>query len=116
MAYQTNDKNTIKVIRGTTKTLRVRITDAAGAPYILQDGDIVRFGVKRSADSSKYLIEKEVTGAADGAVIIILSPEDTAALDHGQYKYDVGLQSGENYFNVIPYSAFVILPNITAKE
>lgn len=116
MVFQTNETHRLRVIRGTTKAIRVTIRDAAGNLYTPREGDIVRFGVKRSYDSTRYLIERESAEIVDSAVLFRLSPEDTAVLDLGQYRYDVGLQSGPDYLNVIPYSIFEIMPNVTGKK
>lgn len=114
--FPTNYKNMLEVIRGTTKTFSVNITDANGDPYSLASGDVVRFGVKQESGDEAYLIEKEVTEGEGGVFAFTIAPEDTINLEPGHYKYDVGLQTGEDYFNVIPYSRFVLTPNVTEKE
>lgn len=114
--FQTNSKHTLTAIRGTTTEFSVTITDANGNPYTLESGDVVRFGVKAEAGDDAYLIKKEVTEGTDGVVIFTLAPEDTIGLEPGWYKYDVGLQAQSDYFNVIPYSRFVVAPNVTKKE
>ena len=44
--------NILSVVRGTTNTIRIDVTDANGTPYILGIGEVLRFGVKRNAVSS----------------------------------------------------------------
>lgn len=114
--FPTNCKHTLEVIRGTTKSFSVNITDANGEPYSMEDGDVVRFGVKRESGDEAYLIKKEVTEGENGVFTFTLDPEDTIGLALGWYKYDIGLQTGDDYFNVIPYSRFVLAPNVTEKE
>lgn len=104
---------TIRVVRGTTKTITIEPLDADGNPYSLADGDIVKFGVKAKAEDSEYLIYKEITESADGVCTVELAPGDTIGLNFGRHVYDVGLQSGDNYYNVIPVSAFVVAQNVT---
>ena len=109
-------KNEIIMVRGTTKTLAVTVLDASGKPYQMADGDVVRFGIKVNPADEKCLVQKEVTSLTDGVATITIKPEDTIGLQYGPYYYDVGLQSGEDYFCVIPYSRISIVPNITRKE
>lgn len=107
--------NSLSVVRGTTNTIRIDVTDANGMPYVLGTGEVLRFGVKRNAASPGYLIRKDITGGT-GAYLVTLMPEDTIGLTVSQYLFDVGLQSGDNYYNVIPATFFNVLGNITKKE
>ena len=110
-----NPMNILEIIRGTTNTVHIDVTDAGGTPYALADGEVLRFGVKRNAASSEYLIRKDVT-IGTGSYSVTLTPEDTAGLAPGSYLFDVGLQSGGDYYNIIPTSAFVIRASVTKKE
>ena len=112
--------NEIRIIRGTTAYIDIQLEDAGGEAYILTDGEVLRFGVKLSARSENYKVLKELTSAnindgSDG-YILMLSPDDTEELPYATYSYDVGLQVGQDYFNVIPRAPFVIAPNITSRE
>ena len=44
--------NALSVVRGTTNTIRIDVTDSNGTPYALGIGEVLRFGVKRNAASS----------------------------------------------------------------
>lgn len=105
----------LSVVRGTTNTIRIDVTDANGTPYVLGIGEVLRFGVKRNAASSDYLIRKDITSGT-GSYLVTLMPEDTIGLAVSQYLFDVGLQSGDNYYNVIPATVFNVLGNITKRE
>lgn len=110
-----NDKQAISVIRGTTNTFTVYVADENGDPYTLAAGEVLRFGVKAVPGEAEYILTKIMTSAdaeGDGYVFTIL-PSDTAELGFGSYWYDIGLQSGNNYFNVVPASGFNILYNVT---
>lgn len=111
----TCNTNVLSVVRGTTSTIRIDVTDANGTPYALGTGEVLRFGVKRNAASTEYLIRKDITSGT-GSYLVTLTPEDTAGLAITQYLFDVGLQSGENYYNVIPATVFDVQANITKKE
>lgn len=107
----------ISVIRGTTQMINIDLVDAGGAPYSLGNDEVLRFGVKRRPEDEDYLLEKELTAVnqnEDGTYILTLEPDDTARMKFGRYYYDVGMQSGEQYYNVIECSNFHIRYNITA--
>ena len=97
----------------------VAITDEEGEPYALESGEVLRFGIKKSANDATYIKELEATSSdvdEDGAYPFALTPSDTINLPFGTYSYDVGLQSGSAYYNIIPASEFVIATNITKWE
>lgn len=104
---------TISLIRGTTNMLNITVTDAAGNLYTMGNGAFIKFGVKQKPEDEECLIYKEITTGNNGKHTVVLSPDDTIGLAYGRYVYDVGLQSGEHYFNIIPSNAFVVLPNVT---
>ncbi len=109
----------ISIIKGTTNKFALTITDADGKPYALQNGDKIIFGVKLNSESSDYLLVKRLTKAdvTDGACMISLVPEDTAALTHGRYFCDIGLQTADgDYYMVVPCCEFYINRAITQKE
>ena len=108
----------VAVIRGTTHILNISLSDSSSGSYFLSEGEILRFGVKRTPTDHVYLIEKELTSEdyEDGAYVLTLSPIDTENLPFGRYYYDVGLQTGTNYFNVIECSEFDVRYNITSRE
>ena len=111
---------TISIVRGTTNAFDIALTDQTGAFYSLQPGEVLRFGVKLRADLSEYKLVKELTAAdlndKGDAYVLTLQPDDTEGLAFGRYCYDIGLQSGNDYFNVVPCSDFVIHHNITSRE
>ena len=114
----TPSEDLIEVVRGTSHTFRISILDEFGQPYVMQPGEILRMGVKDEVDAQEYVLEKEVdyTFNIGGEYIIILQPSDTLFLDCKKYWYDVGLQSGVDYFMVIECSPFVVRQNITSVE
>lgn len=110
----------IKIIRGTTNTFDIVLQDENGAFYRLQEGETLRFGVKVSALWDEYKLLKTLTAdnlnEAGTAYTLILDPADTEGLSFMTYCYDVGLQVGNDYYNVIPCSDFVVAHNITERE
>lgn len=109
-------KQDIEIIRGTTNTFAVTVKDkSTGNLYEMAEGEIIRFGVKKKPEHEDYVLLKEFTTMTDGVCEIRIAPDDTASLPFGKYFYDVGLQSGADYFPVIKPSVFHIKANITKK-
>jgi hypothetical protein len=42
----------------------------------------------------------------NGLFILTINPQDTLKMPCKKYKYDLGLQSGDDYFMIIPESDF----------
>ena len=113
-----NDKQTISVVRGTTNGFSVAITDeSTGEAYELEEGEFLRFGVKFTPTDADYIFSKTISSANDeDEYAFTIDPSDTAELGFGSYWYDVGLQSGSAYYNVIPASPFEVCYNVTEWE
>ena len=110
-------KQPISIVRGTTNGYSLNLTDADGATYTLQTGEVLKFGIKQQPTDNVYLVTKTFdTQGDDGGYAFALNPDDTINLAFGAYWYDIGLQSGSNYFNVIPASPFEITYNVTKWE
>lgn len=110
----------IEMVRGTTQTFRVSIKNQDKTPYVVQAGEILRFGLKEDPPAKhKYLVKKEFSTESEdnGAYTFTLEPEDTINLPtHKKYCYDIGLQDGDQYYCVIPFSPFTLIPNVTKIE
>ena len=109
----------LEIIRGTTKTVNIAITDE-GTTYVPSQDDKLIFAVKSGFPDSEYEIKKVLTAEQfDNATNVYsfeIKPDDTANLSIGRHFYDVGLQSGEDYIMVIECSHFDVMPNISAME
>ena len=105
--------NKVEIVRGTTNTLAITVYDAAGRVYLAAAGEKIIFGIKRKEDDEDLIFTKVgVTGDA-GAYDVTIDPADTADLECGRYYYDVALQAGNAFYNVIEANHFIIQPNIT---
>ena len=108
------------VRRGTTNTFNIALRKENGDFYTLASGDVLRFGVKVRASSTKYELLKELTianiNAAGDAYVLQLDPADTEGMEFRTYCYDIGLQTGSDYFVVVPCSDFIVHHNITKRE
>lgn len=109
-------RNELRMIRGTTQTLEVRLLKPDGSAYEPCEGDVLRFGVRYDENSSRYELKKETADLEGGIGWFTLMPEDTMLMECGRFQYDIGLQSGELYHNVVPCSPFYLVPNVTSKE
>lgn len=110
MAYE------IALIRGTTSSQQIRLI-LDGQPYFLDEKEYIHFGVKEDYHSTRLLIDKIFTKEEqdeEGYINFTIMPSDTQNWPCKTYKYDIGLQSGEEYYIVIPESNFVVKPNITS--
>lgn len=103
----------ITIIRGTSNTFDIPIRDANGTPYVLQDGEFVVFGLKKNKKDTECVLTKTIEAGIEGTYTLKLYPTDTLDLECRQYFYDVGVQCGEDFYNVIEPSGFTIAANIT---
>ena len=87
---------TIKMTRGDTLNVQVSILKD-GEPYTPQEGDKIRFALKRNkvrSDRSGYaddepLILKEIPS---DSLLLTLAPEDTKPLPFDTYVYDIEIK------------------------
>lgn len=74
----------ITLTRGDSAELTLTLTDGSGETYDFS-ADTVRFGVKRSPlDTGEPVLVKTVENGK-----ITFEPNDTAAMEFGDYRYDV---------------------------
>ena len=104
----------LSIVRGTTKAITITVYEDDGSVYTLDEGEKIKFGVSKHPGSD-CVISKEMTSSDfDGeAYSLTITPSDTADLQFGHYYYDVGLQSGSSYINIIECSEFDITYNVT---
>lgn len=79
---------TIKIIRGDTARIQIEILDAHGDPYVLAEGDSVRFAMKKNYYQPNPDLLKTIP---NDTLILQFNPEDTKPFAFGQYKYDIEL-------------------------
>ena len=111
MSYQ------IEMVRGTTSVQLIRLIEGS-SPYILSDDEYLRFGVKEAGYNKRLLINKKFTAKDQdkntGFIEFSIMPNETASWPVKTYKYDIGLQSGQDYFIIIPESDLILRQNITS--
>lgn len=79
---------TINLTRGDTFAADIQIFQPDGEPYVLGNGDSVRFAMKKKISDAVPLILKEIP---TDTLKLVLNPEDTKDLDFGSYVYDIQL-------------------------
>lgn len=107
--------NNVEIVRGTTNVFEITVKDAYGEPYNLREGEQLLFGLKKAYTDKEYVFVKTITATSDrdGVYTVIIVPEDTAKCECCRYHYDVAVQSGEDFYNIIENSVMYINKNIT---
>ena len=90
------DGSEITLTRGDTFKKVIIIENQDGEEFQPQDGDVVRFAMKKTYKDEKPLLVK-ILDIED--LLLELTPEDTKSLNYGDYVYDVEitLSNGEVY-------------------
>lgn len=89
MSFSVNDRtNRISLTRGDTFKAKVSITDSEGAAYTPNEGDKIRFAMKKDYDDEEPLL---LINIPIDSMILVITPEDTKTLEFGKYVYDVEL-------------------------
>lgn len=114
-------ENSINIIRGTTKTLQLKVSQPDGNYYDLTGGKLV-FTVKNGTYEDLPLLQKLTTDPAQGSITkpreglaeFYLVPGDTNGLDPRSYVFDVWLitATGERYA-VVAESVFTVAAGVT---
>lgn len=78
----------IKIPRGDTGYFSVkRIKDSEILPF--EDGDVLKFTVKKTANDTEIITQKTVDSFTDGCAVFKIDPVDTKSLNFGVYQFDV---------------------------
>lgn len=105
----------ISITRGDTPSFTVNVTDAAGAAYVLQEGDMLTFTVKKSTKVTDPVLVQKVMGAETGPTFQLTS-EDTS-LAYGKYYYDVELRTaGGGTYTVVKPDKLTITEEVTTHD
>jgi hypothetical protein len=118
----TQPKNSIQVIRGTSKAFELVVSDETGAIVNITGSRII-MTVKRELTDADPIIQKdsavgpvevELSEPKAGKAKIYLDPPDTQTLDVREYVFDVWviLASGKRYA-VVPPSVMEIVAGVT---
>lgn len=102
-----DDDMSVHLTRGDSATIGVEIRDTDGEIYDLQDGDVVKFTVRKNVYDRNIVMQK--TG-----LVFTITNEDTRDLPYGKYVYDVELSNNDtNKDTFITPTLFEICPEVT---
>lgn len=85
----------ITMVRGDTALITISITDSDGEAYEVQDGDVIRFAVKKRYSDDDTVILKTID---NDTLLLQIDPEDTEDLDmgsRGKYVYDIEITQAD---------------------
>lgn len=110
--------NEVTIVRGSSKTLELCVTDSEGHAIDLTGARIV-FTMKCRIEDEQNVLQKdsdngateiEITEPREGKAKIKISPSDTQSLDLGKYVFDVWvvLASGEKHLVVGPADLILV--------
>lgn len=100
-------KNNIKLTRGDTAQLTLRVKKINGQPYDYSN-DLVQFTVKRNTETDEVIFQKTFAGSS-----IFIEPSDTKDLDYELLVYDVQLITPDNdVYTVIPPRNFILTQEV----
>ena len=90
------DGSEITLTRGDTFKTVITINNHDGEVYQPQEGDVVRFAMKKKYKDEKPLLVKILDNED---LLLELTPEDTKSFNYGDYVYDIEitLSNGEVY-------------------
>ena len=108
----------IKLPRGNTLNLTVRLKDSDGKPYTIGEKDHAVFTVKYNDDwNEKPIVQKIIRHwdcGANGELQVKLDPQDTVALKTGFYLYDIAVcLGGRDFYTTVVADTFQILPALS---
>lgn len=84
--YETNN---ISLTRGDTLYIQIDLM-RNNEPYIMLNGDIIRFAMKQNLTDDECLIKKVLSKETDSSVVLHLEPNDTKPLPFKKrYHYDI---------------------------
>lgn len=111
------DGTNLSMIRGDSESITIACFDQSGEPLLFNTGDTIYFTVKLNTSVEAKILQKIITIFDEGAAIVELLPQDTAALQYRTYKYDVQwvTQAGR-VTTIVPPSAFTIGPEVTFES
>ena len=105
----------ISITRGDTPSFTVSVTDAAGAPYELKDGDRLTFTVKKSTKPSDPAVMQRVMDSHTGPSFQLTAEE--TSIEYGTYRYDVELQTaGGGTYTVVKPDKLTITEEVTTHD
>lgn len=110
MSCEVTADNDIYLTRGDTANFELElIREDTGEPYVLEEGDVIRFSMKHFISDRTVLVQKDIPDT----FILLIEPSDTSDLDYGEYCYDISLTKFDGYKETfIENRNFIITPKV----
>ena len=105
--YKINGTN-IKLVRGDSFYCEVTMKEGTET-YTPQQGDVVRFALKKDYYDDEALIEKTIPNAT---LMLHLEPDDTKERDYSRYVYDIELTKANGDVDTFISGNFELLPEV----
>lgn len=98
--------NDITLTRGDSFIAMISIIED-GQPYTPQEGDVIRFAMKKTYYDDAPAVEKTING-----LTLVLNPEDTADLMVWAYVYDIELTKADGTVQTFISGKLTLLPEV----
>lgn len=100
----------VEMTKGDTCILTISIKDTEGNDYTPQNGDVIRFAMKKSWDDTDPLL---LVPIPNDSLELRVESSDTKQLDTGRYVFDVELAKADGTVDtIIPRGQWVILEEV----
>lgn len=94
MVIINKDTLDMETIRGNTASFAFKCTNKTNGLSMFKDGDTVYFTIRKIIGGNSIL-QKTCTEFPNGVCTIEITPEETQALDEGNYIYDLVLNRSD---------------------
>lgn len=101
------DGTNITLIKGDTLRSQVVITQE-DEPYVLQEGDVVTFAMKRNFLADTVLLQKTLPPS----LLLTINPEDTKQLGTGDYVYELEMAFASGDVDTFIQGTFTLKPEV----
>lgn len=109
---QTDGRQGLIIARGTGDFISVT---CEAEPF--ENGDVVRFVVRKTPPSAQELLVKEVSTFTDGEALIQFSEADTLSFAEGNYVYGINIiRSGEDPQALIREASWIVKEAVARDE
>lgn len=104
------DGTTITLTRGDSFYGLITLKNQDGTDYVPQEGDVIRFALKRRYWDDKALITKTIP---NDTLVLHLLPNDTKSLPFGGYVYDCEITFSDGDVDTfINEASFILAPEV----
>lgn len=98
---------TITMTRGDSLLVFLDLQNSDGTTYEPNEGDYIRFAVKKTFDDSvPPILVKEIP---TDTMKLVLDPEDTKQFAYGQYRYDIQITTADGLVDTFIDRAVLVI-------